>query len=284
MRGLSLLDYAERKKHIAEKLKDLEERERLKNEGWSKLCAEYIRLNEELAGLPEGKEENLSELERKKMELEEKAASMQVRKGVLLQRIEDTKKANEEINQLKAEISRDAEKAARYEVLKQAFSQDGVPHQIVRNIIPHITDTANNILGQMTGGTMGVEFVMERTVKGKDGDKATLDVLINEYGKTTLPYASKSGGEKVKSSLAVILALSEIKATAAGIQLGMLFIDEPPFLDNDGAQAYVDSLETIRSRYPDVKVMAITHDDAMKARFSQSITVIKTDEGSKVIC
>lgn len=130
---------------------------------------------------------------------------------------------------------------------------------------------------------MGVEFVMERTVKGKDGDKATLDVLIAEYGKTTLPYASKSGGEKVKASLAVILALSEIKATAAGIQLGMLFIDEPPFLDDDGAQAYVDSLETIRSRYPDVKIMAITHDDAMKARFSQSITVIKTDDGSKVI-
>lgn len=140
------------------------------------------------------------------------------------------------------------------EALKQAFSQDGVPHQIIRNIIPHITDTTNNILGQMTGGTMGVEFVMERTVKGKDGDKATLDVLINEYGKTTLPYASKSGGEKVKASLAVILALSEIKATAAGIQLGMLFIDEPPFLDDEGAQAYVDALETIRDRYSDVKI------------------------------
>lgn len=98
-------------------------------------------MNEELAGLPEGKEEKLSELERKKMELEEKAASMQVRKGVLLQRIEDTKKANEEINQLKAEISQDAEKAARYEVLKQAFSQDGVPHQIVRNngLVPDST-------------------------------------------------------------------------------------------------------------------------------------------------
>ena len=92
----------------------------------------------------------------------------------------------------------------------------------------------------MTGGTMGVEFVMERTVKGKDGDKATLDVLINEYGKTTLPYASKSGGEKVKTSLAVILALAEIKTSAAGIQLGMLFIDEPPFLDEDGTQAYSD--------------------------------------------
>ena len=81
----------------------------------------------------------------------------------------------------------------------------------------------------------------------------------------------------------MILALAEIKTTAAGIQLGMLFIDEPPFLDEDGTQAYVDSLEAIRERYPDVKVMAITHDDAMKARFNQSVTVIKTEEGSKVI-
>lgn len=276
--------YAERKKHVEEKLKDLEEQEKKKNAEWTRLSAEYIQLRDRIAGIPSGKEERLAELEKKKRELEEKATSMQVRKGVLLQRIADTKKIKEEIGQLKSDITREADASAKYEVLKQAFSQDGVPHQIVRNIIPHITDTANNILGQMTGGTMGVEFVMERTVKGKDGDKATLDVLIDEYGKTTLPYASKSGGEKVKASLAVILALSEIKATAAGIQLGMLFIDEPPFLDDDGAQAYVDSLETIRSRYPDVKIMAITHDDAMKARFSQSITVIKTDEGSKVIC
>ena len=276
--------YTERKRHVEEKLKDLGEQEEKKNAEWIRLSTEYIQTCDRLAGIPSGKEERLSDLERKRADLEEKASSMQVKKGVLLQRIEDTKNIREEIGQLKSDITRDAEAAARYEVLKQAFSQDGVPHQIVRNIIPHITDTANNILGQMTGGTMGVEFVMERTVKGKDGDKATLDVLIDEYGKTTLPYASKSGGEKVKASLAVILALSEIKATAAGIQLGMLFIDEPPFLDDDGAQAYVDSLETIRSRYPDVKIMAITHDDAMKARFSQSITVIKTDEGSKVIC
>lgn len=75
----------------------------------------------------------------------------------------------------------------------------------------------------------------------------------------------------------------KLRPQPPGIQLGMLFIDEPPFLDDDGTQAYVDSLEAIRQRYPDVKVMAITHDDAMKARFNQSVTVIKTEEGSKVI-
>lgn len=188
-----------------------------------------------------------------------------------------------EINDLKAEIESYAGLLSMYEILAKAFSQDGVPHQIIRNIIPHIENTANSILASMTGGSMGVQFVLDKITKGKDGEKATLDVMIEEYGKTTLPYASKSGGEKVKASLAVILALSEIKSSSAGIQMGMLFIDEPPFLDEDGTQAYVDALEAIRKRYKDTKIMAITHDAAMKARFDQSITIVKDEGGSRVV-
>lgn len=277
--------YEERKQHIDKRLTELYQ-ERSKEDAnelvlHNNLREAEIKL-EELRKDIEGSE-TLEEVERRLKSTKETLEKAQIQKGVLTQRVEDVEAMRSEIALLNKGIAVAAEKADCYEALKQAFSQDGVPHQIIRNIIPHITDTTNNILGQMTGGTMGVEFVMERTVKGKDGDKATLDVLINEYGKTTLPYASKSGGEKVKASLAVILALSEIKATAAGIQLGMLFIDEPPFLDDEGAQAYVDALETIRDRYSDVKIMAITHDDAMKARFGQAVTVIKTDDGSKVI-
>lgn len=80
-----------------------------------------------------------------------------------------------------------------------------------------------------------------------------------------------------------ILALSEIKSSKAGVQLGFLFIDEPPFLDAPGVQAYCDALEAIQQRYGDLKVMAITHDPAMKSRFPQSVDVVKTPEGSKVI-
>lgn len=277
--------YEERKQHIDKRLTELYQ-ERSKEDAnelvlHNNLREAEIKL-EELRKDIEGSEA-LEEVERRLKSTKETLEKAQIQKGVLTQRVEDVEAMRSEIALLNKGIAVAAEKADCYEALKQAFSQDGVPHQIIRNIIPHITDTTNNILGQMTGGTMGVEFVMERTVKGKDGDKATLDVLINEYGKITLPYASKSGGEKVKASLAVILALSEIKATAAGIQLGMLFIDEPPFLDDEGAQAYVDALETIRDRYSDVKIMAITHDDAMKARFGQAVTVIKTDDGSKVI-
>ena len=276
--------YEERKQHVLERIENTEKE-------MEKLTDRKFILSSQLTGMDTmiGKMKEtfsadmVEETDRQIRSNKESLGELQIQKGVLLERLENIDTMRGEISTLNNGIAVAAGRADCYEALKQAFSQDGVPHQIIRNIIPHITDTTNNILGQMTGGTMGVEFVMERTVKGKDGDKATLDVLINEYGKTTLPYASKSGGEKVKASLAVILALSEIKATAAGIQLGMLFIDEPPFLDDEGAQAYVDALETIRDRYSDVKIMAITHDDAMKARFGQAVTVIKTDDGSKVI-
>lgn len=279
----SLPVYEERVKNARENMAMQEKLLEKKDEELIVMVADMISASELMESFDSGTESKVSDLEERMETEKKKLQDLQVQKGSLIQKAEDVKSMKEEIFELKKDIEACALITTRYDFLKQAFSQDGVPHQIIRNIIPHITDTANNILGQMTGGTMGVDFVMERTVKGKDGDKATLDVLIEEYGKTTLPYASKSGGEKVKASLAVILALSEIKATAAGIQLGMLFIDEPPFLDDDGTQAYVDSLEAIRKRYPDVKVMAITHDDAMKARFNQSVTVIKTEEGSKVI-
>lgn len=279
----SLPVYEERVKNARENMAMQETQLEKKDEELIVMVADMISASELMESFDSGMESKVSDLEERMETEKKKLQDLQVQKGTLIQKAEDVKSMKEEISKLKKDIEACALITTRYDVLKQAFSQDGVPHQIIRNIIPHITDTANNILGQMTGGTMGVDFVMERTVNGKDGDKATLDVLIEEYGKTTLPYASKSGGEKVKASLAVILALSEIKATAAGIQLGMLFIDEPPFLDDDGTQAYVDSLEAIRQRYPDVKVMAITHDDAMKARFNQSVTVIKTEEGSKVI-
>ena len=233
-------------------------------------------------GYDPGITQELKEIERMLSHLVSSQDKLQLSKGALQQKIEDITFLREEVDAITKKSEELSQVIVRYDALKQAFSQDGVPHQIIRNIIPHITDTANSILGSMTGGTMGVEFVLDKVIKGSGNEKAALDVLIDEYGKTKLPYAAKSGGEKVKSSLAIILALSEIKATAAGIQLGMLFIDEPPFLDAEGTQAYVDALETIRARYPDIKVMAITHDDEFKARFSQSVTVTKDANGSHV--
>lgn len=216
--------------------------------------------------------------------LTDRVKKLQIRIGGLNQKISEIRRMQENVQSIQKEVNELSADAADYEQLKLSFSQDGIPHQIIRTIIPKLSATANSILSQMTGGQLGVDFRTEKILKSNSKKEVvTLDIFIEEYGKSSLPYLSKSGGEKVKASLSVILALAEIKSSTAGIQFGMLFIDEPPFLDGDGIQAYCDALETIGVRYPGIKIMAITHDPTMKARFPQNLDVIKTDNGSKVI-
>ncbi len=203
--------------------------------------------------------------------------------GGLQKQVEDLESRLAEAREYQDQMNALAGKAAGYEELKKAFSQDGIPHNIIRSIIPTFEATATNILGQMSGGRMSVEFVTEKTLKSNSKKEVTtLDIIINDSGTGRLPYMSRSGGERVKAALSVILALSEIKSSKAGVQLGFLAVDEPPFLDSEGTQAYCTALETIQTRYPDTKVLAISHDETFKARFPQSVTVYKDETGSHV--
>ncbi len=234
-----------------------------------------------------GKEElqmqvNSVESEIRSLQAEVQSTTMTL--GGLKKQAEQIEKKLAEAAEMQKQINEMGGKAAGYEELKKAFSQDGIPHNIIRSIIPILEATATNILGQMSQGLMSVEFVTEKVLKSNSKKEVTtLDIIVNDSDTGRLPYMSRSGGERVKAALSVILALSEIKSSKAGIQLGFLFIDEPPFLDAPGVQAYCDALEAIQIRYPHLKVMAITHDPAMKSRFPQSIDVVKTPEGSKVI-
>lgn len=173
--------------------------------------------------------------------------------------------------------------ALDYDTLKKAFSTDGIRHNIIRSIIPVLEASSTAILSQMSAGRMSVEFKTEKTLKSnKNKEVTTLDIIVHDTITGSLPYMSRSGGEKVKVSLSVILALAEIRSRKSGVSLGFLFIDEPPFLDGMGGQAYCDALEAVQSRYSNLKIMAITHDISMKSRFPQSITVVKTPNGSRI--
>ena len=251
---------------------------------------EITEAREELAeeqGKTVGREElqaqvDAAEAEIKAMQDAARQADFQI--GGLRAKREQVQLALKQAAECQEQVNVLGVQAAGYEELKKAFSQDGIPHNIIRSIIPVFEATATNILGQMSQGRMSVEFVTEKVLKSNSKKEVTtLDIIINDSDTGRLPYMSRSGGERVKAALSVILALSEIKSSKAGVQLGFLFIDEPPFLDSPGVQAYCDALEAIQQRYDGLKVMAITHDPAMKSRFPQSVDVVKTPEGSKVI-
>ena len=206
----------------------------------------------------------------------QKVGSLKEKLEIIAGKKESLKKATEEIAVL-------ASKASVLEVLVQAFSQDGIPHQIMRDIVPELEAAANEILSQMTGGKMRIEFRTERNLKSnKSKEIATLDVVILDVEHGELPYLSRSGGQKVRAALAVSFALAMVKASRVGLQLGMMFVDEPPFLDAEGAEAYCSALQFIHSKYPEMRIVAISHDENMKSAFPQQITVDVTDQGSKV--
>ncbi len=180
-------------------------------------------------------------------------------------------------------LRQSAKQAALLTVLSEAFSQDGIPYQIIRDIVPELEAAANEILGQMTGGRMRLEFVTERVLKSnKAKEIATLEIIIIDIDHGALPYMSHSGGEKVRAALAETFALAIIKAVRVGLQLGFLHIDEPPFLDAEGVESYCAALEIIHNKYPDIRIVAISHDENMKSMFPQQLHVDMTENGSKV--
>jgi len=201
--------------------------------------------------------------------------------GALTAQLKALAKDSDERLQLISDMEPTAKTLTRYQHLSKAFGLDGIPFSIVRSVVPELSYMANDILGQMTGGKMALEMSTERVQKNKREVNA-LEVWITDY-RGRIPYGDRSGGEKVKAALANAFALADLKARRVGIQLGMMFIDEPPFLDGAGAEAYCDALEQLNCRYPNMRVIAISHDPAMKARFPQQIDVVDMgDEGSKV--
>ena len=233
---------------------------------------DFERNREDLQGL----EHSISDYEQSANYCNKQIGSLEEKISVLEDKAQECKQLQEKVSEL-------AGKASRLQVLTEAFGQDGIPHQIVRDIIPELENSANEILTQMTGGRMRLEFRTERTLKSnKAKEIATLDIVIIDVDNGELPYLSRSGGQKVRAALAVSFALAMVKASRVGLQLGMMFVDEPPFLDAEGIEAYCMALESIHERYPEMRIVAISHDENMKARFPQQITVVETDNGSKL--
>ena len=205
-----------------------------------------------------------------------------LRRGEIKAKLQMIDEATEQIAALRSELTEIAEKLNDYTTLVQAFGIDGIQYMIIRGVVPEIMRQSNDILASMTGGRMAVDFRTEREQKSTKQIVNSLEVWINTITGGTRPYQSHSGGEKVKIALAVTLGLADVKARRAGVQLGMLFIDEPPFLDADGTDAYADALSNMAVRNPGMRILAISHDPTMKARFSQNIIVTGGEDGSTV--
>ena len=76
--------------------------------------------------------------------------------------MEEIETAEAKLEVLRRQATEQGQLAAGYEELKRAFSQDGIPHNIVRSIVPLFEATATSIISQMSGGHMSIEMRMEK--------------------------------------------------------------------------------------------------------------------------
>jgi len=225
---------------------------------------------------------DLEALTADRRKLAEALDSLAAQRGGEQTKLDAIKGAEEQAVTYRADIEATAKTLNDYQTLVQAFGLDGIQYMIVRGVVPEIMNRANDILAAMTGGRMAVDIRTEKEQRSTKQVVNSLEVWINTITGGSRPYQSHSGGEKVKIALAVTLGLADVKARRAGVQLGMLFIDEPPFLDADGTEAYADALSNMAARNPGMRILAISHDPTMKARFPQNIIVQGGDNGSSV--
>lgn len=234
-----------------------------------------------LGRIPE-KGAEVTTLEERRQSLRKYLNDIAADQGGVKARLEAVEEAENQAAAKRQEKAAIARTLNDYTTLESAFGLEGIQYMIIRGVVPEIMRRANDILAAMTGGRMAVDIRTEKEQRSTKQIINSLEVWITSLTGGARPYLSHSGGEKVKISLAVTLALADVKARRAGIQLGMLFIDEPPFLDADGTEAYADALAGMAARNPGMRILAISHDPAMKARFPQNITVSAGENGSVV--
>lgn len=269
-------------KTVNERLQVLDNEISIKNNEIISIESTRDNLCDEVAAM-QVSEGELQTVENEIKHLRNELTNIEVSIGVATSKIEEFEKDEAARSEKAIELQEYATKSNELSLLSRAFCIDGIPFQIVRSVVSELSAQSNEILSQMTGGKMAIEMKTEKVLRNKNEVNA-LEIWISDYQRGTMPYLSRSGGQKVKAALSVAFALADLKANRAGIQLGMMFIDEPPFLDAEGTQAYADALELMHNRYESMKVIAISHDPTMKARFPQSIDVMDAgDKGSKIL-
>lgn len=148
---------------------------------------------------------------------------------------------------------------------------------IQRNYFDSIIGKANTRLMIMTNGQY--ELVRQKDALSKQGQSGLDLNVIDHYNGGERSVRSLSGGESFKASLALALGLSdEIQASAGGIQLDTMFIDEGfGSLDEDSLSQAVNALMSLADHNRLVGI--ISHVGELKQRIGKQILVTKDKSG-----
>ena len=201
-----------------------------------------------------------------------------VKEQIAIEQIKKKKQLSDDIDILKKDRIKLAEKQLIYDDLIRAFGKDGVQALLVENALPRIEAHSNRLLNKLTNGRLSIRFQLMHGEPESAAKYEKLEIHISdELG--THGFAAFSGGESFRISFAIRIALSKLLADRSGVGRTMLFIDEGfGSQDKIGQELMIEAVQALRAEFD--KILVVTHIEEIKEAFPTIIQVEKTELGS----
>lgn len=163
-------------------------------------------------------------------------------------------------------------------ILAKAFSRNGIPSYILENTLPELEKATNNILKTIMKEPFYVKFnIQKKTKTDKIKDTFDLSIFVDNIERQ---FNTCSGGEKVRISIAIRLAISKLLSQNTGVKIKFLLIDELEYLDVDGLEKFVEIVESIKSQFD--TILIISHLTKLKDMMDNFIVIEKGVDGTTI--
>lgn len=190
---------------------------------------DYAKLNSELADL----ETKLKEEEKRVKDIirsNDKASAHNARVKFLQ---EEISKRSDELKEAKKVLRSEESAYSNLEILKKAFSTNGLLAYKIENMVKELEDMSNEYLAELSSGRFGLAFEVVR-------DK--LNVVISDNGKE-VDIRALSSGERARVNISTLLAIRKMMSSISRSKVNVLFLDEViNALDMSGRERLVEVL------------------------------------------
>ena len=146
---------------------------------------------------------------------------------------EQTKEFESELDGITAELSAVEDKLTILEILKKAFSTNGLLAYKIESLVKELESLTNDYLAEFSDGRFSINFIVEN-------DK--LNVLVTDTGKV-IDILALSRGELARVNIATLVAIRKLMTSISRSQINVLFLDEVnQALDEAGKEKVVEIL------------------------------------------
>ena len=137
------------------------------------------------------------------------------------------------LNSARKQLAVEEKQASSLEILKKAFSTNGLIAYKIENLVKELEELTNTYLAELSDGRFTLEFVVSN-------DK--LNVQITDNG-NIVDISALSSGELARVNTATLIAIRKLMSSISKSRINVLFLDEViSVLDDVGREKLVEVL------------------------------------------